>query len=151
MYLRPKGWVLALVLANALLQQTANKPPQTTDRQELAHLEAAWNDAYLRGDAGAVERLCADDLIVTMSDMPVLTKADSIRILRSGRVRFKRYATSDVDIRVYDNAAVITGRLERTREAQGHEADDAWRFTKVYIRRDGKWQVVAWHASTAAP
>ena len=149
MYLNPKCWALALVLGSALLQRPTNKPPQTTDIEELAHLEAAWNEAYLRGDADAVERLCADDLIVTMSDMPVLTKAASIRILRSGRVKFKRYATSDVDIRVYDNAAVITGRLERTREAQGHEADDAWRFTKVYIRRDGKWHVVAWHASTA--
>jgi hypothetical protein len=149
MYLHPKFWALAFVLASSLLQQPANTPPQTADAKELAHLEAAWNEAYLRGDADAVERLCADDLIVTMSDMPVLTKADSLRILRSGRVKFKRYATSDVDIRVYDNAAVITGRLERTREAQGHEADDAWRFTKVYIRRSGKWQVVAWHASTA--
>ena len=148
MYLYPKFWALVFVLASALLQQPASKSRQAADIEELARLEMAWNEAYLHGDAGAVDRLCADDLIVTMSDMPVLTKADSIRILRSGRVRFKRYETSDVRINAYDNAAVITGRLDRTREAQGHQADDVWRFTKVYIRRDGKWQVVAWHAST---
>src|SRR2546430_11031865 len=49
---------------------------------------------------------------------------------------------------VYENAAVVTDRLERTRSVQGHDVNDEWRFTKVYIRRKGKWQVVAWHAST---
>ncbi len=85
-----------------------------------------------------------------MTDMQVLTKAGAIRILGSGKVRFKRYETSDIRIRVYDNAAVVTGRLQRTREAQGREMNDDWRFTKVYIRRNGRWQVVAWHASTNA-
>jgi len=29
----------------------------------------------------------------------------------------------------------------------GATADDDWRFTKVYVRRDGRWQVVSFHAS----
>lgn len=151
MYPHPKHWALLFVLASAFLQKPASDPQQAVDIQELTRLEAAWNEAYVHGDAETIGRLCADDLTVAMSEMPVLTKADSLQILRSGRVTFKRYETSDVRIRVYDNAAVVTGRLERTREAQGHETNDAWRFTKVYIRSDTKWQVVAWHASTATP
>jgi hypothetical protein len=150
MYPHSKHWALLFVVASALLQKPISNPQQATDIQELGRLETAWNEAYVRGDADTIGRLCAEDLTVAMSEMPVLTKASSLQILRSGRVRFKRYETSDVRIRVYDNAAVVTGRLERTREAQGHEGNDAWQFTKVYIRRDGNWQVVAWHASTAA-
>jgi hypothetical protein len=41
--------------------------------------------------------------------------------------------------------------LVRERNFMGKESHEDWRFTKVYVRRDGKWCVVAWHASDAAP
>jgi hypothetical protein len=82
--------------------------------------------------------------------MPVLTKADALRFARSGRVKFLSYRSSDIRVRVYDNAAVVTGRLQRTRSMNGQETADDWRFTKLYVREAGKWRVVAFHASDAA-
>ena len=140
--------ICALVLT--LTQTAVAKIDHTADVRELTRLEQIWNDAYVRADADALEQLCADDLVVTLTDMVVLNKQNSIAILRSGKVKFQRYETSDLGIHVYDNAAVVTGRLQRTRSVQGREVNDEWRFTKVYIRRGGKWLVVAWHASTAA-
>jgi len=84
---------------------------------------------------------------VQMSEMRVLNKADSIGIVKSGRVKFQRYETSGLRIQVYGDAAVVTGLLERTRNAGGQVAEDKYRFTKVYVRKAGKWLVVAWHAS----
>ncbi len=138
-----------LLVASASLQGPT-KPNDSAAVAELSRLEKIWNEAYVRADADALESLCADDLVVTMSDMQVLNKNQSLAILRSGRVKFQRYETSDLGIHVYDSAAVVTGLLRRTRLAQGKEANDEWRFTKVYIRSAGKWQVVAWHASTVA-
>lgn len=65
-------------------------------------------------------------------------------------MRFERYETSDLRIRVYGDAAVVTGRLQRRRSTGGTVVDDDWRFTKVYVRREGQWRVVAFHASEAA-
>ena len=138
------------ILAVIFIQTSVAKPDDSVDVQELKRLEKVWNDAYVRADADALEQLCADDLVVTMTDMVVLDKRSSIAILRSGKVKFERYETSDLGIHVYDRAAVVTGRLQRTRSVQGREMNDEWRFTKVYIRRGGKWLVVAWHASTVA-
>ncbi|OFW53751.1 MAG: hypothetical protein A2146_06665 [Actinobacteria bacterium RBG_16_67_10] len=109
-----------------------------------------WNEAHMRGDAEALNRLWADDLLVTVPNMPPMSKAETIGIWRSGRMRFGRYETSDIRIRVYNDAAVVSGRVRRTRSINGRDVDDDWRFTKMYIRRGGTWQVVAWHASTAA-
>ena len=61
-----------------------------------------------------------------------------------------KYDISDLRIRVFGDAAVVTGRLQRTRTLNGQAKEDDWRFTKVYIRRGGQWQVVAFHASEAA-
>ena len=138
------------ILAVIFIQTSLAKPDDSADVQELKRLEKVWNDAYVRAEADALEQLCADDLVVTMTDMVVLNKRSSIAILRSGKVKFERYETSDLGIHVYDRAAVVTGRLQRTRSVQGREVNDEWRFTKVYIRRGGKWLVVAWHASTVA-
>jgi len=144
----PNFCLAILVLSVAF--QTVPISEDSNDVKELTRLETVWNEACVHGDAAALDALCGDDLIATMTDMQVLNKAQSLGILRSGRVKFQRYETSDLRIRVYDNAAVVTGRLQRTRLAGAGEADDSWRFTKVYIRHDNKWQVVAWHASTSA-
>jgi hypothetical protein len=66
-------------------------------------------------------------------------------------MKFERYETSETTMRVYDDAAIVTGRLRRSRVIAGATADDDWRFTKVYLRRAGRWQVVSFHASNTNP
>jgi len=73
-----------------------------------------------------------------------------LKFARSGRMKFLRYQTSDTRIRLYGNAAVVTGRLQRTRLMNGREISDDWRFTKTYVRQAGHWRVVSFHASEAA-
>ncbi len=98
-----------------------------------------------RGNSNALDALWANDLEVVVPQMPVMTKAD-----RSGRMKFLHYETSDLRVRVYANAAVVTGRLQRTRSLNGNEISDDWRFAKIYVRQSGKWRVVSFHASEAA-
>jgi hypothetical protein len=150
MSLQIKLFLAALIITTCSLPGLANNPQESDDVAELSRLEQVWNDAYVHGNIEPLEQLFADDLVVTMTDMALLTKAQSIRLLRSGHLKFPRYQTSDIRIRVYNDAAVVTGRLQRTRTVNGNNIDDDWRFTKVYVRRAGKWQVVAWHASTNA-
>ena len=121
-----------------------------SDTSELQRLERIWNESHERGDADALEALWADDMEVAVPKMPVMQKADVVKFARSGRMKFLHYQTSDTRIRVYDNAAVVTGRLERTRSMNGQEISDDWRFTKTYVRQAGHGRVVSFHASEAA-
>jgi ketosteroid isomerase-like protein len=131
-------------------QQPAGKMNESADTKELLRLESVWNEAHLQGDAAALDRLWADDLIVTVMNMPVMGKAEALGFLRSGRMRFQRYQTSDLRVRVYGEAAIVTGRMERGRSLNGQEVSDSWRFTKAYIKQGGRWQVVAFHSSTTS-
>jgi ketosteroid isomerase-like protein len=144
---------LSFLLVFALL--AAIKPSlaqsvQDSNISELQRLETVWNEAHEHGDANALEALWADDLQVAVPRMPVMNKAEAIHFARSGQMRFLRYATSDLRIRVYGNAAVVTGRMQRIRVVNGRQTSDDWRFTKVYVRQVQKWRVVAFHASEAA-
>src|SRR5712692_2595322 len=91
-------------LAALAFQQPADKAGESADMAELTRLETVWNTAYNRGDADALAPLLADDLIVTMTDMVLMTKTQSVTLLRSGRFKFPRYETSDLRIRVYRDA-----------------------------------------------
>ncbi len=124
-------------------------PNQEPDATEFTELEKLWNEAHLGGDAEALDRLWADDLVVTVPGMAPMSKDGVLGFARSGRMVFTRYETSDLRVRVYGEAAVVTGRLLRSRTLNGQAVDDDWRFTKVYVRRDQRWQVVAFQASTA--
>lgn len=120
------------------------------DVRELQRLETVWNDAHERGDADALSRLWAEDMEVAVPRMPVLTKSEVLKFARSGHMKFVTYRTSDIRVRIYDNAAIVTGRLQRARSMNGQEISDDWRFTKAYIRDSQQWRVVSFHASEAA-
>ena len=138
---------LFLIVAFAQPARSVSQTPPDNDRRELMHLEDVWNQAHVAGDAEALDQLWADDLEVAVPHMAVMTRAEALGFARSGRMKFLRYETSDLHIRVYGDAAVVTGHLLRTRTLNGNKVSDDWRFTKVYIRQAHQWRVVSFHAS----
>ena len=51
---------------------------------------------------------------------------------------------SDIDIRVDDNMGVITGvRHTKGIDTDGKPFDSKSRFTKTFVKRDGKWLRIA--------
>lgn len=142
--------ILSIVISALAVPIRSSAQTTQADVHELERLETVWNEAHEHGDADALEKLWADDMEVAVPKMPVLTKADALKFARSGRMKFLTYRTSDIRVRVYDNAAVVTGRLQRTRSMNGQEISDDWRFTKTYVRQAGQWCVVSFHASEGA-
>jgi ketosteroid isomerase-like protein len=144
--------LVIVLLLSSWPRLSASNPPESTDEEvvrELTRLEEIWNKAHEQGDADALQLLWADDLEVDVPRMSPISKADALSFARSGRIKFHRYATSDIRIRVYGDAAVVTGRLQRSRSMNGQEISDDWRFTKIYIRQKQTWRVVSFHASDA--
>ncbi len=142
---------LLVLLCAAAQIQTPRVVEAGSDASRLTQLESLWNAAHVRGDADALDGLWADDLRVVVPRMAPMSKADALAILRSGRMKFPRYETSELESRIYRDTAVVTGRLLRAREREGRLIEDDWRFTKVYVRAAGAWRVVSYHASETGP
>jgi hypothetical protein len=141
-------WMALTVLTLVASQPAASK--DAFEVKELYRLEDVWNTAHLKGDAETLDRLWDNELIVTIAAMPVLTKADALAMVRSNRMPFTKYETSELSVKRFDGAAVVTGRLRRERTMNGKTITDDWRFTKVYAWSQGQWRVMAWHGSPAA-
>lgn len=117
--------------------------------QQWQDLESRWNEAHLRGDVDALADLWADDISIIVPGMSPMDKRSSLQFWRTVPVRFTQYVSSDLSANELGDTAVVTGKLLRARDFGGRVASDTWLFTKVYVRRDGNWRVVAFHASEA--
>ena len=142
--------VFILIFLCTMTMIRAGEPHNNkTAEDELLKLEATWNQAHLGGDAAALDRLWSDDFEVVVPKMPVMKKSDVLAFVRSGRMKFAIYSTSNLQVRLYGDTAVVTGRMKRSRTLNGQSIEDNWQFTKIYRFTEGQWRVLHFQASDA--
>ena len=137
--------VLALTLSLSAMAQTSKQISSNGKvEQTIRQLEIENREATLNNDAKAIERLLADDWMNTNADGTVTTKAQLMELLKSSPFKIASIESDDVMVRVYKSAAVVTGRTTTKRMGQDNNTVTRQvRFTRVYAKRDGRWQVVA--------
>ena len=105
--------------------------------------------AHLRGDADALNRIRADDMVFTAADGRVLEKTGMQSA--QGDLVLSVYAHDDVRVRVYGDAAVATGRITSEGTFRGRPSGGQTRFTRVFVERGGRWQLVANQLTNIVP
>lgn len=148
----PKNFpVLFLLILTCCYFGCGSASAQTQAEQEVRKLERAWLDAYERHDAKAMDAIVADDFTITYADGSVQTKPQIINIInaprRADQPPLKVY-TEDVQARVYGDAVVLTGRVVTEWQQNGQPVKQQNRYTDTYVKRGGRWQVVASHLSS---
>lgn len=139
--------LLAVVSAALLAQRAEAQPPAQHAIEEIRALEAAHNEAIVHGDVAALERLTSDDHTFITQRGFLVTKAQMLKGLANGAFKYEYRQIYDLKIRVYGDAAVVTGRSVQSGQEHGQDFSDAYRYTRVYVRRQGRWLSVAWHVS----
>ena len=144
--------VLALVTYTHAQRNRA--PSVSTDagtKDEILELEKERNRAIISGDAVALERMTSDDYTFITLRGELRTKADIIQGFKSGSFHYDSREISDLNVRVYGNTAVVTGRSIQKGKENGKDYSGDYRFTRVYVRQDGRWQTVALQTTLMQP
>jgi uncharacterized protein DUF4440 len=79
------------------------------------------------------------------------TKTEIIQGFKSGSFHYDSRKISDLNVRVYGNAAVVTGRSIQSGNENGKDYRGDYRFTRVYVKRDGHWKTVALQTTRIQP
>jgi|SRR5215468_2354620 len=119
--------------------------------QEIRSLEEARNQAIVHGDASALEQMTADDYTFITLRGELRTKAEIVKGFRSGSFKYDSREISDLKIRVYGNTAVVTGRSTQKGRENGKDYNGDYRFTRVYVKQNGRWVTVALQATLIQP
>lgn len=124
-------------------------------RQEISEMEQKWAESVQRNDVDAIGSFLIDNFTFVNPRGQLLNRSQHLDDFRNKRTVFTKVELSDVQIRVYGDAAVVTSRPKITGFALTPAGitkfnDQPARFTDTLIRRDGKWQSVARHMSIVA-
>jgi hypothetical protein len=124
---------------------------ESTDEATVAELKGLQNrlrDALLNGRRDEYASLLAPEWRVTHVDGRVLTKADVLQQIFGGPSPFADVTADQVEVRLFGAAAVTTGRTIATAR-DGTRV--VLRFSDYAVKRDGRWVIVASHATALPP
>jgi ketosteroid isomerase-like protein len=114
---------------------------------QILGLETEHNAAIAHGDVSTLDTMTSDDYTFITPRGFLVTKAQVLKALANGEFKYEYRQIQDVKIRVYGDAAVVTGRSLYTGQSQGKEQSGTFRYTRVYVRQNGRWLAVAWQAT----
>lgn len=144
---------LILLLASYAKAQGAAKAQSSTATRELTTmLNQFMRDASTNNRPG-FDRFFADDVIYTGSNSMVRTKADIMRSLSSPKPRNaagekETFSAQDIVVHDFGDTAIVAFQLvAHTEHADGKIEISNYRDTGTFLRRNGRWQVIAWQAT----
>jgi ketosteroid isomerase-like protein len=118
--------------------------------REVLETDARRVQALLSNDFAALEDLLTDDLTYVHSNGHLDTKDTYIGVLRSGATRYLSMEMSGLSVRADGNAAVVAGTFEARVQTRNGEVNPKPRVLIVYVKRDGRWQMLAWQSTNIA-
>jgi uncharacterized protein (TIGR02246 family) len=121
------------------------------DQKAVLTIDQERTDAQIKQDAATLDRLLGDDLTYVHASGLVQSKAEFIADLKSSKRVYKSVINSDVNVRLLQDAAVITAKSEISVSFEGKENDLSLQVIEVYAKRNGRWQLIAYQSTRLKP
>ena len=132
--------IMAILLLATLISHGQSTVTDANDRSYIQQAEYDWARSIVTNDVSVIERNCADDFVGVDIDGSRYSKADTAKNFRSEPSDFLSIHLNAMEIRLYGNAAVAQGS-ESWQKKDGTAGKFVW--TDTWIRREGRWQIVA--------
>ena len=141
--------VLAFALTSIVMaqEQSTAGTQRSNIEQVIRQLDGERIQAQIGADAAALDRIYADDFIGVGPSGTVRTKKQVILDFTSGTLKFQSITTDEVQVRVYENTAVETGLSTMDGQDNGKAVPRNTRFTRVWVKQQDFWRLVANHYS----
>src|SRR5262249_308889 len=121
--MRPALFIVVLVLTvtpmGVAQKQSARGSHRVSVEEPTRRLDNQPIPAHVHADATALDRIYAADFIGVGPSGTVRTKPQVISDFTSGDLKFQSITTDDVQVRVYGNTAVETGRSTMNGQDKG--------------------------------
>ena len=119
----------------------------TGNGQTVVDLDKKRMQAMAKKDVATLEAVLADDLVYTHSSARLDTKRSLIDAMVSGATVYTGVEPSDVKAQDLGDTVVLTGIAQIKVVSNGTPNAFSVRFTDVYTKRDGRWQMVTWQST----
>jgi len=121
----------------------AQSPPVRSDQEILIQLEHDWDAAFHRHDAAFIDRILADEFIVTYDNGVRADRKVELELAKSLNENIESSMLDEFVVKEYGNTAVVWFTLHLVGPINGQRVQNDYRFTDVFVLRDGRWQCVS--------
>lgn len=111
-------------------------------QEDLLTFEEEFSQAVAANDAAAIGRLVADDWVIVDADGRIIDRPRFISVIESGALTHESMESTDVEVRVHGDTAVLTAITTTKGQFMGQGFTTRERATDVLVRLDGRWLCV---------
>ncbi len=137
---------VAIVIAIPLLSLRQAAPQNTSCEQTAKELESRISNISQGFDKAGYEQFVSDDAVIIANNGEALSKKQEVAALkRPPELTSVFFTTKDVKIRVCgETNIVVTGKdiITAKEKSEKESAVQSYRFTRIYEKRQGQWQLV---------
>ena len=145
------SFLMILIASSIAMPQTTGKPSSkgrpvrssnANAEQLLKDAEHQWMEAFKNRDKETLNRILDDRFTFTDADGQTFNKSQYIDAA-TRVIKIESYNLSDTIVRVFGDTGVVTGRWTGKLTIDGKDANEDIRYTDTFVRRLGRWRVVA--------
>lgn len=121
----------------------AQSAPVKSDQDILIELEHNWDAAFHRHDAAFIDRVLADEFIVTYDNGVRADRTIELDLAKTANENIESSTMDEFIVKEFGNTAVVWFTLHLVGPVKGQRVQNDYRFTDVFVLRDGRWQCVS--------
>lgn len=112
--------------------------------EQIKSLHEQGRQAALKNDASFLETHLANQYLEVGADGRLRTKAEALKDLKSGNVKYEAISERDVKVNTFgNNAAVVNSTASIKGRIEGKPVNGEYRATSMYVKERGHWREVA--------
>ena len=138
------------LLIAAVLVAAASSVFAQDVQEQLKKMEMDRAAAVVKADVATLDKTTSDDYVLINMNGRMTGKSEMIAGFKSGQSKLTSEDLSDLKVRVYGNTAVITGKADVKGTLGGTDATGQILFTRVWVKKDGRWQSTSLQQTRAA-
>jgi ketosteroid isomerase-like protein len=127
------------------------QPPRAETPAMIERADRRFAEAMVKADLTALADTYADDYVFTGPTGRVSHKAELLDSFRHGVIKIRSQEISDVQVTVYGDVAVEIGKLVSQATRDGKDSSGTFRFTRIWVNRNSRWQTVAFQETRLVP
>ena len=116
-------------------------------KAELMRIAHDWDRGMLQNTPDAIGEYMADDWTIIGPDGSIDGKETFLALIRSGVLTHDVMESHDMDVRVYEDTAVVIARGISGGQYQGQSFHVVERVSSVFVKQSGTWRCVSTHLS----
>jgi ketosteroid isomerase-like protein len=139
--------LVAMLLCMAVLPFAVCRAQEPSETSEIRTLELRLLDCYKHRQVEVFATVLDEDFVITFEDGSTYSKTGYLSYSASSSTRIESAEIPEMKIRLHGDTAVVTGVYHEKGIDSQKSYDYHDRFTDVWMKKSGKWRLIAAHYS----